>query len=226
MPALLDTWTRGQSAPVLTWYGPGGERAELSGRVLANWVTKATNLLTDEGDVAPGTVVLLDLPMHWRTAVWALATWACGGTVALGGPDAAAGADVLVGTTPSPGAAPLVVAVALPALARQVEDLPEGAVDGAAELMSQPDVLVSHPQWDPTAPALTGTSHGDLADPARLVTRLPAPGRYLLPAADVATGLRTALALWLIGGSVVLVGDPAADVARITAQEGAQALPA
>src|SRR5690625_7671347 len=75
---LLDTWTSGQSAPSLTWYGPDAERVELSGRVLANWVTKAANLLADEADVTPGALVQLDLPMHWRTAVWALAVWACG----------------------------------------------------------------------------------------------------------------------------------------------------
>ncbi|WP_022918990.1 TIGR03089 family protein [Ruania albidiflava] len=219
---VLDTWTHGQSAPALTWYGPDDERVELSGPVLANWVTKATNLLTDEADVTTETVVRLDLPMHWRTAVWALAVWACGGTVAFPGGEAA---DVLVGTTPDVGAAPLVIAVALPALARAVPDLPEGAIDGAAELMAQPDVLVNPPDWDPAACALAETSHGDLSDPARLVTLLPPPGRYLLTAGDPATGLRTALALWLTGGSVVLVGDPAADLDRIGAQEGAQPLP-
>ena len=44
---LLDAWSGGQGAPALTWYGPDGERVELSQRVLANWVTKAMNLLTD-----------------------------------------------------------------------------------------------------------------------------------------------------------------------------------
>src|SRR5690625_3432893 len=120
---LLDTWTSGQSAPSLTWYGPDAERVELSGRVLANWVTKAANLLADEADVTPGTLVQLDLPMHWRTAVWALAVWVCGGTVALPGAEGA-GADVLVSSRPSTEGAPLVIAVALPALARAVPDLP------------------------------------------------------------------------------------------------------
>lgn len=221
---LLDTWTSGQSAPALTWYGPDAERVELSGRVLANWVTKAANLLADEADVTPGALVQLDLPMHWRTAVWALAVWACGGTVALPGAEGA-GADVLVSSRPSADGAPLVIAVALPALARAVPDLPEGAIDGAAELMAQPDVLDNPPDWDPGESALGDLSHEALADPAQLVAPLPPAGRYLLPAEDVATGLRTALALWLTGGSVVLVGDPEADLDHLGMQEGAARLP-
>src|SRR5690625_3324524 len=65
--------------PRLTWYGADDERVELSGRVLANWVTKATNLLVDEADVEPGSKVLLDLPVHWRSLVWGLATLVAGG---------------------------------------------------------------------------------------------------------------------------------------------------
>lgn len=73
--------------PRLTWYGTDGERVELSGHVLANWVTKSTNLLVEEHDAGPRTTVLLDLPVHWRTVVWALAVWRTGGCLRL--PDAA-----------------------------------------------------------------------------------------------------------------------------------------
>jgi len=48
-----------------------GERVELSARVVANWVAKAANLLQDELDAGPGTVVRLALPPHWRTVYWA-----------------------------------------------------------------------------------------------------------------------------------------------------------
>ena len=58
-----------------------GERVELSARVLANWVAKAANLLQDDLDLGPGTVVVLDLPPHWRTLYWALAVWSVGGCV-------------------------------------------------------------------------------------------------------------------------------------------------
>ena len=60
-----------------------GERVELSARVLANWVAKAANLLQDDLDVTPGSVVRLDLPPHWRTLYWALAVWSVGACVEL-----------------------------------------------------------------------------------------------------------------------------------------------
>ena len=58
-----------------------GERIELSARVLANWVAKAANLLRDDLDAGPGSVVLLDLPPHWRTLYWAFAAWSVGACV-------------------------------------------------------------------------------------------------------------------------------------------------
>ena len=81
---VLDLLTGDEpNQPRLTWYGPDDERVELSGRVLANWVTKATNLLAEEGEVEPGSRVLLDVPVHWRALVWALATWCAGGELLL-----------------------------------------------------------------------------------------------------------------------------------------------
>ena len=61
-----------------------GERIELSARVLANWVAKAANLMQEDLDAGPGTVVHLDLPPHWRTLYWALAVWSVGGCVVVG----------------------------------------------------------------------------------------------------------------------------------------------
>lgn len=81
---VLDLLTGDEpNQPRLTWYGPNDERVELSGKVLANWVTKAANLLAEEGEVEPGSRVLLDVPVHWRALVWALATWCAGGELVL-----------------------------------------------------------------------------------------------------------------------------------------------
>src|ERR671920_2313620 len=66
------------TSPRLTWYGPDGERVELSGRVLDNWVAKTSNLLQDELDAAPGMRLRLDLPAHWKSMIWALAAWQLG----------------------------------------------------------------------------------------------------------------------------------------------------
>ena len=222
--ALLEDWSGGQGAPALTWYGPAGERVELSERVLANWVTKAINLLTDEADVAPGTTVNVDLPMHWRTLVWTLAAWGAGATVTLPGEaPAMTEPDVVISAAAQPAAAPVLIVIALPALAREVDDLPASAIDGAAELMAQPDVLISPPDWDPEALALGETRHGQLAEEPGVA--VPGEGRFQVPAGTLASGLRTCLAIWSSGGSVVLVGDPDADLDRIGAQEGSRPLP-
>lgn len=275
IPALLNTWAEGPAGPVLTWYGLGSERVELTGTVLTNWVTKATNLLQEEADATPGVRVGLDLPPHWRTLVWALAVWNCGAEVVFptgpGDFSASGAVDVQVSAAPdaavtpadapaqaSPSSsdtptAPVRIAVALPALARQVDDLPPGAIDGAAELMAQPDVLVFPPEWDPQAPALPDVLHGELGesnghgglgsgeiDSGEIGAREAigtsetssgetssgeiGSGRYLLAPETAEAAARQSLAVWCAGGSVVLVGDPTAGLDRIATQEDAHPL--
>ena len=99
--------------------------------MLENWVAKTANYLVDELDAEPGTVVDLDLPLHWRSLVWLLATWAVGATATVG--VTACPTDIVATTNPTAaqlrfdGASPspLVVAVALPALQmRWMDDLP------------------------------------------------------------------------------------------------------
>ncbi|UNX55766.1 hypothetical protein MF406_05890 [Georgenia sp. TF02-10] len=162
---LLGSFTGAAgTSPRLTWYGADGERVELSGRVLANWVTKAANLLVEEADAEPGTTVLLDLPVHWRVLVWALGSWTAGATVVLPGDleeDDEDGERPAVVITHRPGEAPgtdaadLVLAVALPALAMRWDGatLPVDVVDAAAELMTFGDELgyVSEPDPDDLA---------------------------------------------------------------------------
>ncbi len=163
---LLDVVTADPGRPRLTWYGDDGERVELSGAVLANWVAKTTNLLVEELDAGPGVRVHLDLPPHWRTVTWALATWRCGAAVTLGD---APGAGVVVTDRPGRHArATDLVAVALPALARRFDgDLPAGAVDAAGAVMTYGDVVGWAPAVDPAAPALEpadgrAVSHAEL----------------------------------------------------------------
>jgi uncharacterized protein (TIGR03089 family) len=205
-----------------------GERIELSARVLANWVAKAANLLLDDLDVGPGSVVVLDLPPHWRTLYWAFAAWSVGAcvevpdrrTTADGGQGASADAatsastpDVVVtDDVDVASAAPEAVLVTLAALARSAgRSVPAGVVDEARELATHGDVFNGD---DP-----------DLADPA-----LRAPGRVtvhrdLVPAAagqpqrvhtattDTAAFLQLALRVWAADGSLVVTrGAPQASV--------------
>lgn len=220
--------------PRVTWYGTGGERVELSGRVLANWVVKATNLLVDEADAGPGRRVAVDLPVHWRTLVWSLATWTTGAEVTLGLPPGAESADVLVTDRPDagPGASEppgLVIAVPLPALALRYDGpLPAGVVDGAADLPRYPDALGWLPPVDRTRTALSSTggvppvSHGELLDWARTTAASrawPAAPRVLLQGPDAPVLLATALAAWAANGSLVLLAGPHPDVEHVAYQE-------
>lgn len=203
--------------PRITWYvlgGPAdGERVELSGAVLANWASKAANLLQDELDAGPGTRVLLDLPPHWRSAYWALAAWAVGAEVVTSG--AAAGADVVVTAEPAAhtgadAGADAMVVVTLPALARAaVVPVPAGAIDEARELATFGDAFTAYDRSDDDSPALDAPP---LLAGAPLATD---PGRHLLTnvtadiAADVAPtgGARAAHDdPWQVGPFVARLG--------------------
>ena len=226
--------------PRLTWYGPDAERVELSGRVLLNTVVKATNLLVDVADLGPRSTILLDLPLHWRTIVWALAGWTAGAEVVVprgssaGRSDARTGADVVVSDRPAradtnavTGPA-VVIGVALPALAMRFPGaLPPGAIDGAADLMTYPDALGWVPAIEPDAPALSGVArepvdHRDLM-PWSLATAAadawPDRPRVLAAGPDLATGLAAALAAWARDGSLVLTADPLTEPGKLATQE-------
>lgn len=170
LPTLLGGLAREPGRPRLTWYGPGGERVELSGHVLDNWVTKSTNLLVEEFEIGPGSTVVLDLPPHWRTVVWAFAVWRAGGCVVpvvrtddgaaavTGGAGGGLGVDRAVVVTDRPDAWSTthdVVAVALPALARRFDGaLPAGVMDAASAVMTYGDVLTFLQEHDPGADAV------------------------------------------------------------------------
>lgn len=231
---VLALLQRDPGRPRITWYGDDGERVELSGAVLVNWVTKTTNLLVEELDAGPGVPVLLDLPPHWRSLVWSLAVWRSGAGLLLADENGTAAPGPVVTARPlaHPGVVDL-VAVALPALARTHPDpLPPGALDAAASVMTYGDVLGAVPPTDPAAAALAGDDalgtvtvpHRDLLGAARgrLLDALPSPvpagptARVLVPAvAPLRHVLLTALAVWAQDGSVVLASpDVLADGAR------------
>lgn len=213
--------------PRLTWYDdePGptvGERIELSARVLANWVAKAANLLQDDAAAGPGTTVGLDLPAHWRSLYWALATWSVGATVVVG--EQARGADVLVTESPTAAAGHGgdTVLVALPALARshpQAGAAP-GAVDEARELSTHGDLF--SPMSDPEAAdvALAGdagdTAYGDVVVPEAAWGEAP---RVVL-GGSLERVLRQSLAAWAADGSVVLVRGSRHDLTDRFTSEG------
>ncbi|RKR90314.1 uncharacterized protein (TIGR03089 family) [Micromonospora pisi] len=65
--------------PLLTWYDDStGDRTELSGATLANWVAKTGNLLVDSAGLAPGDRAAVLLPPHWQSAAVLLGCWSAG----------------------------------------------------------------------------------------------------------------------------------------------------
>jgi uncharacterized protein (TIGR03089 family) len=204
--------------PRVTFYDDSvnvGERIELSGKVLANWVSKAANLLQDELEIGPGSVVRLDLPaQHWRTAYWALAVWSVGATVEL---SENRPAQLLVTTRlGEAAAAEAAVLVTLAALARRhPEPVPDNVVDEARELATYADHFEAWDEAAPDADALltpTGAlSYGDVV-PA---VDWPAGSRVHVTG-DSAASLRHVLGAWRVDGSVVLVLGP--DAARMPAR--------
>ncbi len=213
--------------PALTFYDDTpegrGERIELSRRVLATWVAKAANALQEGLDVQPGSVVLVDLPApHWRLAYWALAVWSVGATLTV---DAHEGADVLVTTEPDGDVAEdsdEVVAVTLPALARDFgRELRSGVMDEAAELASYADDFTA---WDEPEEDGTALVHGGerttFADLLAEVDPLPAGARTLLTTTDPGLFVRQVLGVLDAGGSAVLVRGtaPLDDDSRLAAE--------
>ena len=201
-----------------------GERIELSARVLGNWVNKAANALQDEFDIAPGSIVRLDLPPHWRTSYWALATWSVGGTVSLDD-DTTAAPDLLVTTDPddAAGADSPAVLVTLAGLARQAAaPVPQGVMDEAKELSTHGDQFAAYEEPDDSDTALIAggerTAYADL-----VVAQQNAAERRHLTTTDTADFLRACLALWAADGSVVLSRGkaPANVLAERSRAEGA-----
>ena len=202
--------------PRLTGYddtgGAGGERIELSGKVLANWVAKAANALQDEWDVGPGSRVRLALPPHWRLAYWAFAVWSAGGVVVLAGADDwAAGAEVTVSDDPA--VLDAVdgdrVLVTLAALARRSPGpVPPGTFDEAASIATYADRFDAYAAPAGTDVALadaTGdTAYGVLVTEATASAGVPPGSRVHTTTTDPSDFLRLVLAAWAGGGSVVL----------------------
>jgi uncharacterized protein (TIGR03089 family) len=201
-----------RARPRVTFYentaGPSrGERIELSGKVLANWVSKAGNALQDEYDLGPGSVVRLSLPPHWRSLYWALAVWSVGAAVDLvGGPIP----DLLISNDSHAIAARVepargdVVLVTLDALARaHPGPVPAGAMDEARELATYGDQLVVLADPGPNDLALLTD---DSQTPYQSVVPQrdwPASSRVNL-AGDLGQVLESTLAAWAVDGSVVL----------------------
>jgi len=197
--------------PRVTFYedtpGPThGERIELSGKVVNNWISKAGNALQDEYDLGLGSVVRLALPPHWRALYWAFAVWSVGGTVDCtrdGAPDLLICDDPdLAATLDQPPTD--VVLVTLAALARvHPGPVPAGVMDEARELATYGDQFSALADPAPDDVALI-SGRGHTAYKSVVPQRdWPAGARVSL-SGDLVDVLESTLAAWAVDGSVVL----------------------
>lgn len=192
-------------SPLITWYGEGGRREELSATTFANAVAKTAALLGDEWDLDDGTTVRLDLPLHWQAAVWLASCDVAGLTVVWDAP-----ADLIVAVDPDPHPGIRSVAVSTAPFGLPGAPPRPGVLDHARDAMGQPDLLTVPPVGGAWSVAGDHWEEPTIRRHTRdLIDR--AGERPLVHGPLTA---RTGLACWplpLLGRSVVLLGDPTVD---------------
>jgi uncharacterized protein (TIGR03089 family) len=212
--ALAAAVRRDPTTPLLTWYDDAtGDRTELSGATMDNWVAKTANLLVDGAGLGPGDTAAVLLPPHWQTAAILLGGWA-------------AGLELLTGPGPQPvdalfaWPATVEAATAWPAgdryatgllpLAMPLRPLPPGFVDYTVEVRGHGDRFVASQPVIAEDAALDGTDHGTIsaAADARAQELGITPGARVL----IDAGTHPDPADWLLaplyaGASIVLCAN-------------------
>lgn len=193
-------------APLVTHYDLAApSRIELSVTSTANWAAKIAGLLRDEVGVAPGDVVVCDLPAHWLTAGVLLGAWWTGAEVRTGPADDAvavittadrldrhpADVETLLMTTDPMGRPLAAVGV----------DVPPGVIDLAESCRIHPDAFIPSGVG---GLALDGRRVGELADPTLA-------GRALVAGREREDVLTVLAGIFASGGSAVLVTGADAD---------------
>ena len=210
---------RDPGRPLLTFYDHAtDERVELSVTTYANWVAKASGLLSDVADLERGMALRIDLPPHWLTPVFLGAAWTVGLRVtASDDADAVVcGPDGLDRWAPLAPQVPVLACSLRPLGVRFAEPLPAGVLDVGVEIWGQPDGFTA---WDPPTeddPATDAVSQRELlgTPPAHDLTAAVGSsltdGGRLLSVADPASppGMATFTEPLRRGGSLVLVRNP------------------
>lgn len=220
---FADAITTDPTRPLLTWYDDAtGERTELSGATLANWVAKTGNLLLDAAAAGPGDSAGVLLPPHWQTAAVLLGCWSAGLTVTdTPGPVEVlfAAADRAAESDAWPAGERY--ALALAPFAAPLRDVPAGFADYVVDLRGQGDHFTPYPQG--------GQQDAELL--ARATDRagqfgIVAGERVLVDAAHYPDPVDWLLAPLTAGASVVLCGrlDPALLARRLMVEKVTRSL--
>jgi uncharacterized protein (TIGR03089 family) len=199
--AFSSTITLDPTRPLVTFYDDAtGERAELSGATLANWVAKTANLLIDGVGLSPGDIAAVKLPPHWQTAAVLVGCWNAGICVDVTGSHRAA-VGFVAGSDMAD--ADEVFALALAPLGMPFRSgPPPGTADYVVEVRAHGDNF--QPRVRQQTPALAdGTTHAALA--AAAAGRGVPPGSRVLVDGDRTTDpLDWLVAPLMVGASVVL----------------------
>jgi uncharacterized protein (TIGR03089 family) len=211
--SFSDLLGRAGSQPFVTYYDEAtGERTELSVRSLGNWVAKTHFLLIDELGLGVGSSAFLALPAHWISVPAVFGCLTAGLEIVS---DSSLADVAFVGPDTVPDGVPDVYAVAPASAAVGFgASVPQGASDYVASVRPQADA------WSgvqllagPSDPCLAGRTRAEVVEWARS-SSLPDGARVLTTrdwnsADDL---VDTLLAPLVVGGSVVVVRNAAADV--------------
>ena len=228
--------------PLLTYYDDAsGERTELSGATLDNWVAKTANLLVDGYGLGPGDRAAVLLPPHWQSAAVLLGCWSAGlAVVGDSGPDvvsaavdvAFAAVDVVFAAVDRAGEAPAAgdrLALGLAPMALPLRSVPDGFADYVITVRAHGDRYIGAPV-PPTTPALDSATQSELCGLA--VSRAAALGlgsgdRVLIDAAAHPDPVDWLLAPLAAGATIVLCVhlDPAAVESRRASERITRDLP-
>ncbi|GIF66041.1 TIGR03089 family protein [Asanoa ishikariensis] len=187
---------RDPTRPLLTWYDDAtGERTELSGATLDNWVEKTANLLVDGAGLGDGDRAGVLLPPHWQTAAVLLGCWAAGVEVTTtpGPVDVLFATEARVAEADDWSAGDR-YALSLHPLALPMREVPSGWQDYTVAVRAYGDVFAAYPR---------GSSEWSRKDPFGLQ-----PGdRVLIDAATHPEPRDWLLAPLAAGASIVLCGN-------------------
>lgn len=197
---------RDPASPLLTFYDDaGGDRTELSGATLDNWVSKTANLLVDGLGLSNGDTAAVTMPAHWQTAAILLGVFSAGVEAETTDP---ASADALF-TTPDQSTTTKAsdrYATGLLPFAMPLRELPTGFADFVLEVRQFGDYFPGAPVTA-ADPALNGRTHAETlaAATSRAAELNLTPGsRVLFDATTHPDPIDWLLAPLVAGASIVL----------------------
>ena len=228
--AFAQAVRRDPTTPLLTYYGDAsGDRTELSGATLDNWVSKTANLLVDGLGLASGDTAAVLMPPHWQTAAILLGVSSAGLAADLG--DRPGPADALF-TTPDqvPAAAGKATgdryATGLLPLAMPLRELPAGYQDYVLEVRNYGDHFAGAPVGPDDAALAAPVPLSHLAVLRTATERaaelgVTAGDRVLIDARAYPDPIDWLFAPLVAGASIVLCAnlDPAKLAARTDAEK-------